>query len=58
MPPTLEPLEDKMPAKSLQNPLTIDFLKVSTHIHTQKIVANEIPKCSKSEEKKRNRNCR
>uniref|UniRef100_T1GBQ5 Protein kinase domain-containing protein n=1 Tax=Megaselia scalaris TaxID=36166 RepID=T1GBQ5_MEGSC len=27
VPPTLEPLEDKMPAKSLQNPLTIDFLK-------------------------------
>ncbi|XP_034668772.1 cyclin-dependent kinase-like 1 isoform X2 [Drosophila subobscura] len=27
VPPTLEPLEDKMPPKSLQNPLTIDFLK-------------------------------
>lgn len=27
VPPTLEPLEDKMPAKSQQNPLTIDFLK-------------------------------
>ncbi|XP_030381189.1 cyclin-dependent kinase-like 1 isoform X1 [Scaptodrosophila lebanonensis] len=27
VPPTLEPLEDKMPAKALQNPLTIDFLK-------------------------------
>ncbi|XP_055379210.1 cyclin-dependent kinase-like 4 isoform X4 [Condylostylus longicornis] len=27
VPPTLETLEDKMPAKALQNPLTIDFLK-------------------------------
>lgn len=27
VPPNLEPLEDKMPPKSLQNPLTIDFLK-------------------------------
>lgn len=27
VPPTLEPLEDKMPAKALQNPLTIDVLK-------------------------------
>lgn len=29
VPPNLEPLEEKMPAKSLQNPLTIDFLKVN-----------------------------
>lgn len=28
VPPNLETLEEKMPAKSLQNPLTIDFLKV------------------------------
>uniref|UniRef100_A0A1B0A3T7 cyclin-dependent kinase n=1 Tax=Glossina pallidipes TaxID=7398 RepID=A0A1B0A3T7_GLOPL len=29
VPPTLESLEEKMPAKALQNPLTIDFLKTS-----------------------------
>ncbi|XP_055923818.1 cyclin-dependent kinase-like 1 isoform X1 [Eupeodes corollae] len=27
VPPTLEPLEDKMPSKALHNPLTIDFLR-------------------------------
>uniref|UniRef100_A0A1B0ANU1 cyclin-dependent kinase n=1 Tax=Glossina palpalis gambiensis TaxID=67801 RepID=A0A1B0ANU1_9MUSC len=29
VPPTLESLEEKMPAKALQNPLTTDFLKTS-----------------------------
>ena len=28
VPPTLEPLETKMPPRSLQNPLMMDFLKV------------------------------
>ncbi|XP_037924854.1 cyclin-dependent kinase-like 1 isoform X1 [Hermetia illucens] len=27
VPPTLEPLEEKMPSRALQNPLTMDFLK-------------------------------
>lgn len=30
VPPSLETLEEKMPSKALQNPLTMDFLKVNT----------------------------